>query len=577
MSGLIFASLAVFAAYVLAWCLHHLKKKFPAIRLPSIVVRVGTWTDELIRHEGEKKTATFGDLVLFVTLWVIAFTLWFTFSQISGERYKEELDKANTKAVSLEGKLNDQEQHLQEMRQKLRFPVPELPRADDQIIGNHVDLKWESSVADSGQDYVIEVTMITGKSERMPIGIPCLYPATESLAQRSRFQATPKDPVESGTYIWRIGVGNLHRASGTGDNRNPQEAPCPQDDRIRTWSDYSKFTVYRTQKERLMDTGEVLVGTTFQLGPFSALGSDGKPAGFEMDLIQAIIQECIVRRIDKDANAAIVYDNTGCKRRIDEDISRFTLGDSKRSEGSERPRTVLCETGDCPLHARIIELRLDDNWQTKLRDRNLDLYLGTLTRAKSREKGDVRFTSGYLAYDSELLTNNEEGDRGLEILKENKTVGVLENSTNQWLADELHKDFPKLSIRQFSSLAALEGAFEQKEIDLVVVDDILQWSKRRKDLVVKGLQKSNAWTRYMRLLGYPAEKFGIAVADDVKDEENRKDELRHALNEALNGKPIQELIDYLYHYYDLEEYGAKRCQLTTDPCREDRTAVRNPD
>src|SRR5438876_9713442 len=101
MSVLIFVSLAVFAAYVLAWGMYRLHTRFPSAPLPALLVRVGVWANRLTAQEGEHRTATFGDLILFVTLWAIGLTLWVTFKQVSGERDNEELGQANTKVLIL--------------------------------------------------------------------------------------------------------------------------------------------------------------------------------------------------------------------------------------------------------------------------------------------------------------------------------------------------------------------------------------------------------------------------------------------------------------------------------------------
>lgn len=564
MTFLITVSLAVFAAFVLVWVMHRLKRKFPVIPLPSRLVRIGTWTDRLIASEGDPKTATFGDLVLFVTLWVIAFTLWFEFQKGGEEKYKEELDKAQTNSMSLEGKLRDQEQRFQNLQVQIGLPLLKSPKADEQIIGDHVDLQWESRQADSGQDYVIEVTQIAGNPGKVPLGTPCMYQATSSPAG-SRYPISADAAIASGTYIWRVGLGNLQVTAPAGwdpqRNRNPQEDICVRDESIRKWSEYSKFTVYSTQKERLFATGEVLVGTSFnQSTPFSKLGYDGKASGFEIELVQTIIQECIVRRAGE-GRPEIQYDREGCDRKVKADLKRIEAGLIQTAPIRQ------CAASDCTLQARIIELGGGDDWREKMQRHNLDLYVGTLTLATSREKGDIHFTSGYLAFQSELLTNSNMSVAGLgDLRNEKKVLGALTNSTNEWLAQELLKDFPEFSLQLFSSVNDLESAFEQKRIDLIIVDGILERSMRGVGTKVAGLDKSAAWRRYLRdRLGYGTEKFGIAVADDVANA-NSTQELRTAINAALNDEPIKEWINYLYDYYDLGRYGATRCNYQTDSC-----------
>jgi ABC-type amino acid transport substrate-binding protein len=571
MTFLITVSLAVFGAYVLVWVIYRLRRRFPMIPLPSPLMRIGCWTDRLITAKAEDKTATFGDLVLFVTLWVIAFTLWFEFQKGAEEKYKEELGQAQTNATSLEGKLRDQEQRFQKLQDQIGLPLLKSPSADEQIIGDHVDLQWESRQRDSGQDYVIEVTQIAGNPGKVPIGMPCMYQASSSPVNESRYPISSDSAIASGTYIWRVGLGNLQINAPGGWNprssRNPQEDLCVRDESIRKWSEYSKFTVYGSQRERLFDTGEILVGTSFnQSTPFSRLGNDGQPTGFEIDLVQAIIQECIVRKTSG-GQQEIQYDAQGCDRKVSADLKRIEAG---QTQTPPRP----CITSDCTLRARIIELGSGDDWREKMQRHNLDLYVGTLTRASSREKGDIHFTSGYLAFKSELLTNNEFSVTEIEGLKDKKKIiGALTNSTNAWLAEELLKDFPKFSLQLFSSLNELESSFEQKKIDLIIVDGVLERSMRGIGTKVAGLERTSAWKRYLRdKLGYGTEKFGIAVVDDVTSDASTH-ELRTAINAALTDEPIREWINYLYDYYDLTKYGTMRCNYKTDPCWERQSGL----
>lgn len=564
MSGLIFSSLAIFGVFVVAFFVYRAARRFH-FPLPGPVARIGSWTNHLISHPGEEKTATFGDLVLFVTLWIIAFTLWFIFSQGAEERLKENLGEANEKVLSLQDNLRDQQKLWEDVRQKVTFPLPELPRADEQIIGDHVDLKWESNQAipgqDSGQDYVVEVTMITGDAGKVPIGKPCMYRATDPSAQGSRYPIDPGDVVRSGTYIWRVAGGSLRTTT--------HDDLCPSDERIRGWSGYSKFTVYGTQAERLLATGEVLVGASFNPStPFGRQGADGSPAGFEIDLIRTILEECVVRARDTGGKQGprIQYDANRCHDKVG-------LITGVISEPAANRQPWACERSDCALHSRFIELGSGDDWRDEMQRRNLDSYVGTLTRAKEREHGDIHFTAGYLAYESELLTNTgEEGSEIKKVATHSGEIGVIQNSTNQWLAEALHEEYPKLSVHLFSSSTALESAFEQREVGLAVVDGVVVQRMGGDRTVVNGLQKTAAWNRYMARIGYPTEKFGFAVADDIQRNDGTSkidpSELRKAIDEALQGEPIRELINYLFQKYELWNSGARRCNYLSDSCWE---------
>jgi ABC-type amino acid transport substrate-binding protein len=368
--------------------------------------------------------------------------------------------------------------------------------------------------------------------------------------------------VRSGTYIWRVGPGSLRATT--------HDDLCRSDEKIRGWSGYSRFTIYGTQEERLLATGEVLVGTNFNPStPFGREAADGSSEGFEIDLIRTIIEKCIVRKGGVSDTRGrlkpiIHYDEPRCSY----EVGRMT---SISERASQRPPSA-CEISDCALHSRFIELGSGDDWAVKLQRRNLDIYAGTLTRAKGREAGDTHFTTGHLGYESKLLTNT--GEQGTEIKKvatKSEKIGAIQNSTNQWLAEELCKDYSKLSVQPYTSFSDLEKAFEQGEIGLAIVDGVVVHRMGGNRTVVSGLQKTAAWGRYMKTLGYP-EEFGFAVADDTQGDDGASNrdpsELRKAINDALAGEPIRQYINYLFQRYELWSSGARRCNYPSDSCWE---------
>src|SRR5260370_27137449 len=111
------------------------------------LLAIATWADDVGKHEAEVKTATFGDLILFVTLYVIGVTLFVTW--YVGKKATE------AEAAKLENSRLGQIQNTQQtlisnndalIADKLKSPTgaPKLitPSADERIIGNHLDFRW---------------------------------------------------------------------------------------------------------------------------------------------------------------------------------------------------------------------------------------------------------------------------------------------------------------------------------------------------------------------------------------------------------------------------------------------------
>ena len=105
-----------------------------------------------------------------------------------------------------------------------------------------------------------------------------------------------------------------------------------------------------------------------------------------------------------------------------------------------------------------------------------------------------------------------------------RLVGVVENSTNDWLGTELASENIKghvMSVVAFKSLPALEAALDRGEVDGAVLDDPVGTSLDGMQEVA-GIKKLGAWSRYQDRLGArEGETFGIAVAADAGREADR--------------------------------------------------------
>jgi len=301
-----------------------------------------------------------------------------------------------------------------------------------------------------------------------------------------------------------------------------------------------------------------------------------------MDLIRAVIPGCLSRRIvwfQNRKEATVRFDPAKCQ----ETAEKLSKGD-----------LLMPGSGDQTLQPRIVVLAPGVDFRDKMQRRNLDAFIGALTRATERETGDIHFSRGYVAYDSRLLING--GAIGGTTLAEfanssNPTIGAVENSTNHWLAEELAREYPAIMVQPFISFAQLETQFETRSVPAIIVDGVMEHSL---GISARGqitdLTHSQAWRRYLLRIGYCrqyfgikvgscAEKFGIAVADDVRESRPNSDgteaeqypyprQLLDALDEALSSDPGRQIIDVLYHRWNLEDYNARRCHYPTDACWE---------
>jgi ABC-type amino acid transport substrate-binding protein len=515
--------------------------------------RIALWAEGVRKSEAEVKTATVGDLVLFVTLYVVGvtfvITLYIWFNQGTEDRYKQEGEQLRQTVGNREAQIHEEQKELAELRAHIEAPQLIVPAGDEEIIGNHVDLRWEYGNHNRTTDYVLQFIRIAGPSpvrtetqymsrdnedmyKEMDLGTTCTVAATDSADKRSRFPT--KGVLAEGTYIWRVALGGLSSGSSNA-------LQCGDDDRVREWSEYRKFTVFPSRLQRSRVTKEILVGTRFvQNLPFTRLDASGKPSGFDMDLIRIIVERCLT----DDPQKGIRYDYNECDR----GVSDFLDNNTK----------VAHYTPADHFHVKIVPVPPGVDWLEKLQSRNIDLYIGSVTRAKEREHGGVAFTSGYLTYSSEALVNKSEACDTLPCLARKKSkIGVVDSTTNAWLADELIKDDKAagLQIVTYNSFPELESAFERQEIVGVITDGVMASTmglNEPKEL--RDLKKNGGWSTYLQdHIGYPREQFAVAVASDADQSAPSSDSLLEALNCALSDKPVQTLLHTLYHSNALNE------------------------
>ena len=205
------------------------------------------------------------------------------------------------------------------------------------------------------------------------------------------------------------------------------------------WSEYGAFCFYKRQPvpatcvgipaETEADTLQkiILVGTndSGNVG-FSAI-TDGHRHGYDIDLIKFIIEGCVMA-----AGDGFLFDQNAC---------------AEYRSGHRRPDGL-----------RVVFKTFDsiDEGLEALSRKQVDVFIGALTKADKRDTYTVRLTHGYYQFVSRLLARSGDG-LPHDLASWNDVVasiGVIDNSTNQWLAEELLNAAPKnnhLTLQSFRS------------------------------------------------------------------------------------------------------------------------------
>ncbi len=250
-------------------------------------------------------------------------------------------------------------------------------------------------------------------------------------------------------------------------------------------------------------------------------GHDEGPGPFEKDLVKGICG-CLVVNKDQTGHIHLSYDKHQCLEAVHGLVAGETIG---------RDRPVSDSGTSFPLEAKLEPIRGVD-WQSRLQRKDIDLYIGTLTKAAAREKGvgdvqgsqgfqpGMKFSTGYLGYRSELLIDPSDVCSGIKCLADQLArVCALEGSTNLQLADMLTQTsgLDNLKVVAFPSPAEMEGAYEKGEIRAVLIDDVLKSDMGLEHArVLDELFSQPGWSQYLNsYIGDKAEQFAIAVGPDL--------------------------------------------------------------
>jgi ABC-type amino acid transport substrate-binding protein len=586
--------IALFVCIALVWW----SQKRLGLPRGGALGRIANWAEGVRSSEAEVKTATVGDLVLFVTLYVIGvtfvITLYIGINSGSEERSKQQIEDLTRQTQGQLQQLKADDQELKELRQRSDRPEQEFPGADEEIIGGHVAFRWGYRNHNDASRYVLQLMKIAtereqqegGGAQQLPVGQLCTFAATDSADQRSQL---PTQEIEArggelapGTYMWRVASGELGRRP------NDNFIECVQDDQIRYWSAFRKFTFFPSQNQRIRTTGTIIVGTQFgQDTPFSKLGEDGKPSGFEMDLIRVVVEGCLLV-----VNGEVQFDEPACKAAVAKECE--AIENEPNEPANVRAMASPCKTAETvagttsastanPAPGKNIQMRLVPlppgvSSTEALQNRNIDLYIGSRTKAIAREKGHVVFSDEYLTYETQIVVDRNETCSDVHCLATNgRKIGVVEETSNAWLANELkQKDLKDLSIVPMASLALLENAFEKQDVTAVIVDGTTApfMGSMSPKLLNDDLRQQKAWRAYLHdFIGHDErEGYAIATVDDISEKRGstehsdepdaedpaKRQRLLTELNKALRSQAAKMLLDVLYHKYDLDQWNAAR-------------------
>jgi len=530
------------------------KRAFPP-RIMDWAHRVGPWTARVWKSKAATEDATFRDLLVLAGFFVTALTIFFglreTRIQATRDYLEIESRRLHEVVAAQQQQIHEHLDTIKTLEAEQQVPQLKKPTRDAQIIGQHVDLEWEYKGHNEFTNYMIQVVRLSDRTQSPPQAIGSSesefdqsmsepFPATDPGGKRSRFppEIGGLRSLPAGTYYWRVVPVDFSITPGEDLNRS----------KIADWSAFSSFTVYPTIKQRIVATHKVLVGTNFvQDTAFSRRAKNGEAEGFDMDLIRVIVEGCL----DRDEQKGVAYNETRCKNAVDKYIVNYEKSPPNKFE---RIASVLGDPKQLKLEIRPIADWKE--WLGMLQRKEIDMFIGSATRAKSRERGDVEFTPGYYKYDTVMLVKENEPAPDIAALaRKGMKVGVIEGTTNHWLANLLLSEVDLkagMRIIPFNSFPALDGALDRGDVDAVIVDNTLAAGLTGlKEL--HGLRSYPAWNKYMendQYIGYPAEEFAVAIAHDARKDEGVA--LLEQVKLALQGDPIKKLLVTLKQEYHLE-------------------------
>jgi hypothetical protein len=489
----------------------------------------------------DQDSARFKDFLLPLLLFVLAML---TISWYVASGYSREVISARRNVIDLNEQEATLEQQIEvgERIQRLNTlddaaPHPKEVVQDQSFIGGHVNVAWDYKAGELNKNFGYEVELYRNRlddksSTQCPIGEtdassemfwkgcpgPIYFVATDPHSMTSRIPADLNETLSPGMYSWRVAP------VGTNSRLHPADP--------LQWSAFGSFTLDQSILERIRRTNQIRVGTNFaQDSPFSRLGNQGQELGFDIELIRTLIEGCI--RLEKDV---ITYDAASCYRYIS------TLEHPKRSCSANK----LC--------VQFVPIGRWGDWKSRLSSKDIELFVGGITKADAREGKGIKFSAGYLTYRSKLYKRPEHANERITLdtwMRIPRKVGVIADSTNEKLLDNLiaTDKLSNLSKCTVSSFPELEHVLDSGVVDGVIIDDTFV-PRDDKWVALEIPQTSKAWQAYVNKFIKASstwqtpvfEQIAIATVWDTPQSDNS---LLTALNEALNGPVLRRYLNNL--------------------------------
>jgi ABC-type amino acid transport substrate-binding protein len=389
-------------------------------------------------------------------------------------------------------------------------PHPELKDRDLQSIGNHVDVSWEPPAQAPGRyvSYEVELTNLGGGDAcKDQPGPTCVFLASDSRNSTSRIPA--EGSLDQGRYVWRVAAVSTGTSLSTDRTINRRGL-------LSDWSAFASFTLYGSQAARIWATKTVRVGLDLGQGTvFAQRSSDGTIRGIEISLIYTLIEGCL--SFDQQDHV-LRYNRSACKSYISDNQHPLDITSRNHS----------CRGDDSHPCVSFVPIDKWGSYPAAVKRKEVDLFLGTATKAEERERSGLRFTSGYFPIETEIYGHAQDVGMSSQNLSQwltrDRNVGAISGSTNAYVLDKLIKEggssargrTPSLAKEEFDSFPSMEAAMDKGEIDGVIIDD--SFVQRTDWVKISGLKGKDAWRSYLsRYVHSNREEYAIAVAIDNVD------------------------------------------------------------
>jgi ABC-type amino acid transport substrate-binding protein len=402
-------------------------------------------------------------------------------------------------------------ERLDEANDKVPHILPES--LDNHFIGDHVTVSWQYSTVDVAKytTYAIELQRVSPKNPCIAANSddylsckngPVVFTATDPINQTTRIPPIDDKRLEPGTYIWRVAS-------------VPLASTLAETDHLSSWSPYAIFDLYRSSDERVSLTNTMRVGTNLEQNTrFSHIDPSGAIVGFDIALLYAVVDGCLTN--DRE-HRRIVFAEASCRA-----VAARPIEDLLKGHFPNQPCTRSAPT----ICVTLVPVRKWSDWETALRRREIDLFIGSVTRARGRQNGGIRFTSGYLPFNSDLYalpSNIPSEDASIRqwLHNRHRTIGVIDHSTNEILLDALMKeadareasDTPRITKKAYASFPDLERALNESQVNAALIDETLVDDPRWKR--IPGIREENAFQQtYTSFIGSSKEEAAMATIAD---------------------------------------------------------------